>query len=135
MKEYVADTHALLWPLYLPDRVGHAARAAFAAADAGEARIHVPALVVAEVLMVAEKGRMRGVTKAAVLPVIAQMRGSSNYPLSTLPPSLVLRSAEIPSIPDIFDRIIAAEALVRAVPLLSCDSVLRRVADVLTVWD
>jgi PIN domain nuclease of toxin-antitoxin system len=135
MNEYVTDTHALLWYLYVPDRVGRAAQTAFVAADAGAARIYVPVLVIAETLMVAEKGRIPGVTIAIILPVIDQMRESANYRPSTLDPDMVLRSASLSSIPDIFDRIIATEALVRGVPLLSRDPVLRGTTGIVTIWD
>ena len=61
MKELVTDTHAFLWHLYLPSRLGPAAREAFAETDAGDARIYIPALVAAEALMVVQKNRLPGV--------------------------------------------------------------------------
>ncbi|PON14190.1 hypothetical protein C2W62_30405 [Candidatus Entotheonella serta] len=59
--EYLTDAPALLWHLYRPQRLGEQARQVFADADAGQACIHVPAVVAAEVLMVVQKGRLRGV--------------------------------------------------------------------------
>ena len=45
MSEYVADTHALLWHFYAPQRLGRAAREALARVDRGAARVWIPAVV------------------------------------------------------------------------------------------
>ena len=132
--EYVTDTHALVWSMYDPARLGRAASAAFAAADAGAARIHVPAVVVAEVLMVVERGRLPGVAMAHVLSRLEAMRTSANYPLAPLLPEIVIASHTLTAIPDIFDRLIVADALSRGVPLISKDGVIQRSGLVRTIW-
>src|SRR5215204_5231660 len=48
MNEYVADTHALLWYLRNSPLLGKNANAAFDEADAGNALIYVPVIVLAE---------------------------------------------------------------------------------------
>jgi PIN domain nuclease of toxin-antitoxin system len=133
--EYVTDTHALVWSMYAPSRLGKAALSAFAAADAGSARIYVPAVVLAETIMVVERGRLPGVTPAHLLPRLSAMHTSDNYPLASLLPAVVLASHTLTLIPDIFDRLIVAEALHRGIPLLSKDEVIQRAALVTTVWD
>jgi PIN domain nuclease of toxin-antitoxin system len=55
MNHYVGDAHALFWYLTASPRLGSAAAAAFAEADAGAARIHIPAIVLAEIFFVNEK--------------------------------------------------------------------------------
>ncbi len=45
---YVADTHAIFWYLVNSPRLGHVASAAFDRADAGNAMIYLPAIVLAE---------------------------------------------------------------------------------------
>jgi PIN domain nuclease of toxin-antitoxin system len=135
MNEFVTDTHALLWHLYDQSHLGRAAQATFAQADVGEARIHVPALVIAEILMVAEKGRIPGVTVSRVVPHLESLRTSDNYPSSPLLPEVVLQSRTLTSIPDIFDRLIVAEAIARAVPLVSKDRIIRSSGLVTLVWD
>jgi PIN domain nuclease of toxin-antitoxin system len=135
MNEYVTDTHALLWHLYEPSRLGRGAQVSFAEADTGTARIYVPALVIAEVIMVAEKGRIPGVTLARVVPHLEAMRTSDNYPSTPLLPDVVLQSRTLTSVPDIFDRLIVAEAITRRVPLLSRDRVIRASGLVAVVWD
>lgn len=56
---FVADTHALLWHLFEPDRLSQAAKDAFAEVDANEAILQVPLVVIAEALMIIEKKRIQ----------------------------------------------------------------------------
>jgi len=48
MKEYVADTHALLWYLTNSSLLGKDASTAFDEADSGNALIYIPVIVLAE---------------------------------------------------------------------------------------
>jgi predicted nucleic acid-binding protein len=82
--EYIADTHALLWHLYGPQRLGKAARQVFSEADAGQACVYVPAVVVAEGLMVIQKGRLPGAALDQLLSQLEAMAVSENYPLRGL---------------------------------------------------
>ncbi|XYI03495.1 type II toxin-antitoxin system VapC family toxin [Sorangium sp. So ce1128] len=133
--EYVTDTHALVWSMYAPSRLGNAAQQAFAATDAGSARIYVPAVVIAETIMVVERGRLPGIALAHLLPRLEAMRTSDNYRLTSLLPEVVLASHTLSAIPDIFDRLIVAEAIHRGTPLISKDTVIRQSALVTTLWD
>lgn len=134
MRELVTDTHALLWHLYRPANLGSKAREVFEEADAGRARIHIPALVVAEALMIAEKGRIPGVDLERLVPHLSAARLSDNYPLSDLRFDTVLASHELTAIPDIFDRLIVTEAMVRKLPLVSRDPVIRDSGLVAVIW-
>jgi PIN domain nuclease of toxin-antitoxin system len=133
--KYVTDTHAFLWHLYLPARLGIEARAAFSAADSGDAIIHIPAVVLAEILMVVQRGRLSGVTLAQLLPHLESISGSRNYSLSALHPGTILGSHALMAIPDIFDRLIVAEAIERATPLISRDGIIKASGLVALVWD
>ncbi len=135
MRELVTDTHAFLWHLYLPRRLGAAAREAFAESDAGKARIFIPALVVAECLMVIKKGRLPGVDLGKLLGHLDAATDSDNYVLSDLSAKMVLDSHPFDEIPDIFDRLIVVEARTRKLPLLSRDPVIRASGIVPIVWD
>lgn len=133
--QYVTDTHALLWHLYMPSRLGAAAQAAFHAADQGDAIIHIPAVVLAEILMVIQRGRLAGITLAQLLPHVEAIQGSRNFLLSSLHPATILGSHVLTAIPDIFDRLIVAEAIERQTALLSRDGVIRASGLVPLVWD
>lgn len=107
MTLYVCDTHALIWRLLDDRRLGNAACAAFDSADAGTATMHIPAVFLAEMIMIAEKQRVVGWTRSEVELLVDAVSDASNYVLTELTPMLVLRSAELPIVPDIFDRLIA----------------------------
>src|SRR5437588_10393202 len=55
MNFYVADTHALFWYLINSSALGADARLAFDEADAGQALIYIPAIVIAELYYLNEK--------------------------------------------------------------------------------
>lgn len=135
MRELVADTHAFLWHLYLPARLGAAAREAFAETDAGRTRIYIPALVVAESLMVVQKGRLAGVQLETLVAHLSAALHSDNYVLPDLEAKMVLDSHPFVVIPDIFDRLIVVEAVARGLPLLTRDPVIRGSGLVPTVWN
>ncbi|ETW97196.1 MAG: hypothetical protein ETSY1_23605 [Candidatus Entotheonella factor] len=133
--EYLTDAHALLWHLYEPQRLGSEARQAFAHADTGQACIHVPAVVIAEVLMVVQKGRLQDATLAHLLPHLDAMAKSDNYPLCPLLPQMVIESHHYTAIPDIFDRLIVTEAISRDLPLLTRDTIIRDSGLVTVIWN
>ncbi len=133
MTTFVADTHAMIWRAAARSRLGEGAREAFERADRGEALVIVPAVVVAEMSMVAEKGRVPGWTPAALDALVREVTGSPNYRTTALTPDLVLASRTLVAIPDIFDRLIAAEALSLGATLVSRDAVFAGL--VTTVWE
>ncbi len=134
MKELVTDTHAFLWHLYLPSRLGPAAREAFAETDAGNSRIFIPALVIAEAVMVVQKNRLPGVDLQELVSHLGAARHSDNYVLSDLRATMVLDSHPFVVIPDIFDRLIVVEAVARGLSLISRDPVIRDSGLVPMVW-
>lgn len=77
---------------------------------------------------------MSGLTTGALLVHLNAMKDSANYPLSALTPELVIASAAFTPIPDIFDRLIVAEAASRGVPLLTADPIIHASGLVTTIW-
>jgi PIN domain nuclease of toxin-antitoxin system len=69
------------------------------------------------------------------LAQLEALRDADNYRLSTLTPEVVLASHQLSTIPDIFDRLIVAEARERRLPLLTRDALIRESGLVGTVWD
>ncbi len=94
----------------------------------------------------ASSGRCRGVDGGAkrapswralahLLPRLDAMATSDNDPLCPLLPHTVIASHHYTVIPDIFDRLIVAEAILRGLPLLTRDTVIRASGLVAVVWD
>jgi len=131
---YVADTHAILWHLFDPHRLGVAARAAFDDTEEGAASIFLPAVVVAEMIMVVQRQRLPGVALPQLLDQFAIMRSSVNYVLLPLLPDTVIASHALDQIPDIFDRLVVAQALQMNLPLITRDATITGSGVLVVVW-
>ena len=102
MTEYVLDTHACVYALAAPARLGKAARRALRQVEAGDAIAWIPAAVVAEIVMLRELGRTRiGLPE---LETVIEQAGSFRFL------ALDLRQldefAALTAIRDPFDRLI-----------------------------
>ena|SRR2546428_9945027 len=133
--EYVADTHAIIWYYYKRQRLGATALTVLTDADAGLVKIFIPAVAVAEMIMIIQKGRLSGVTTPNLIAQLKQMQGRSNYEFLPLDPDLVIASHRLTAIPEIFDRLIVAEALRLGAPLITVDSVIRSSGLVNVIWN
>ncbi len=132
---HVVDTHALLWYLYSPSRLGVAALAALDAANAETAAVLVPVLVLAEAVMVVQKRRLPGVDPQRGMLGLRAVAASRGFVVEDLDALTVLDSARLLAIPDIFDRLIAAEAIERGIPLITKDAAIVASGAVATIWD
>jgi PIN domain nuclease of toxin-antitoxin system len=133
--DYVADTHALIWYLFAESRLGNRALTELTDASAGNARIYIPAVVIAEMIMVVEKKRIPGITMSQLEIELELMRNSSSFEFLPLFPETVIQSRTLTAIPDIFDRLVVADALRLGLPLLTGDSVIHASGLVATIWD
>lgn len=134
MSKWVTDTHALLWHLYDADRLSSRAREVFAQTDAGEHEIIIPAIVLVEIVYLAEKGR---IDAHAVRRVIALLRsGADNYAIAPLDLDIAAALARVDraQVPEMPDRIITATALHLGLPLLTRDTQIAGYGRVTTVW-
>lgn len=114
---YVVDTHALIWYLTDDKKLGAHAAKVFAAAEQGESRLIIPAIVIAEMYFAnkrhawfADFGKMFQILKAApyfrFVPFVA---------------SHVLDFDRDTSVPEMHDRMIVGLARRLGAPLLSVD--------------
>jgi len=74
MASYVLDTHACLYALQNPARLGKRSRLALAQVDAGRGEAWVPAAVVAEIVLLRERGRT-----TVGIPQLREAFGSTNW--------------------------------------------------------
>jgi PIN domain nuclease of toxin-antitoxin system len=130
---FVTDTHALVWHLFNPARLGPKATVAFREVQQGQALLIVPLVVIAETAMVVEKGRVSA-TMDQFQAVIAQMQSSTNYQISSLTLPLVLTAMQLTQIADIFDRLIVAETQAMDAKLITVDSEITDAGIVPVVW-
>lgn len=129
MNSFVADTQAILWQLTEPHRLGKGARRAFAAAEAGRSVCHVPAIVLIEIALLHERGRV-----GLGAPQMAEML-ASHPAYSVLPIDIqqCLEFAPLVGIRDPMDRLIAAAARAVKSRLISSDGVFDDYLD--RVWE
>jgi PIN domain nuclease of toxin-antitoxin system len=127
---YVSDTHALLWYLGGAAHLSADARAEFDGAGRRGNQIIVPAIVVAETLMLVEKGRIA----LDASQILARLQAHAGFVLTPLVPETVFVIKNLTALPDIHDRLIVAEAIVRQATLITRDAAIRASGLVATLW-
>lgn len=131
MRRACIDTHALVWFLSRPKRLGRAAVRWLRDADAGRAEILVPAIVPVELTLLREAGR-DVIGSSQVEALVA------GYPAFVLHPLDMTQANEfvlLEALGDPFDRLIVAAARTAGVPLITADSTIDASALVETIWD
>lgn len=131
MKRAVIDTHALVWHLSNPKRLGAGARKVLRGADAGRTEILIPAIVVVELTLLQRAGR-RTVGAAEVHAVLAAQPAFRIAPLDFVQ---AIEFSLLSTIDDPFDRMIVAAARVLGAPLLTADAEMHTAALVPVIWD
>lgn len=127
---FVIDTHALWWYLNSSNRLSTAAAAAFRLAETGNAILIVPAIVVAEYYFVSVKVG-QPVAPSALMDALVEVRGVE---LSELGREQLEFLDRLPEIPEMHDRLIAADSLIYDAPLVTRDAVLTASPQIDTVW-
>lgn len=133
MKTFIADTVGLA--RYLEDNLPGPASDVFSLAERGEASILVPQIVMGEFIYIGMKGRLRlADPKSAVKHVLDELRATSFIFQSNFPEDGwdIFLSLDIP---ELHDRLIAAEALSRSLSLISNDPVFLKVHGLNVIWE
>lgn len=127
---FVLDSHALWWYLKLPQRLSSSAEAIFRQAEAGNAALVVPAIVAAEVYYLSVK-LGQPLTLPVFLDDLTSVHGMYLVDLGVAQLALLDR---LPEIPEMHDRLIAAEALALGVPVVTRDPVIAASPQVQSIW-
>ncbi len=129
----IADTHAVIWCLYADRRLSALALSAFEAAAAVADQVGFSAITFAEVVYLAERGRIHA-------DALGRLLGALDRPgavLCELPfdrsVAVVMPTIDRQQVPELPDRIVAATAMLHGVPLISRDHAIR-LAGVPTIW-
>jgi PIN domain nuclease of toxin-antitoxin system len=129
-RRFILDTHAFVWALVSPARLGRKASAAFARMEAGDAELLLPAAALAEVCLLQEAGRIPiGLTEAQ-----AALRPGGPLWLLPLDQDQLEQFALLGSVRDIFDRFILAAARTVDAPLVTRDREIAGSHLVRTLW-
>lgn len=126
----VADTHAIVWWLTAPRKLGAQARRAFEAADAGRWLCCVPVITLVEIALLRERKRI------AVRPedVLQALGGRPGYAVLAADAEQALAFAGLIGVKDPIDRLVLAAARATAARLLSIDAALDGFG-VQRIWD
>ncbi len=127
---FVVDTHALWWYLRSPERLTTAASAVFRLAETGNATIIVPAIAVAEFYFLSAK--LGQPTPPSDL--LAALDAVGGIELSDLGRAQLERLDRFPEVPEMHDRLIAAEAAALDAPVVTRDEILTASVQIETVW-
>jgi predicted nucleic acid-binding protein len=127
--EFVTDTMAFVLRIERR-RLGPKAKSAFDSAEAGSALIHVPGIVLAEILYLSEKKRIQA-DLSSVSNYLTQFANIREYPLSL---AVAQSAAQIHDIPELHDRLIAGTARLLQRELLSNDPAIQASTSVGTIW-
>ena len=127
---FVTDTHALWWYFRSPERLSAAASAVFQLAETGNAIVVVPAIVVAEFYYLSVK-LGRPLEPSAILTTLDSVGGIE---LSELGRAQLERLDRFPEVPEMHDRLIAAEADAIGAPVVTRDEALAASTGISTIW-
>ena len=131
MKQVVLDTHALIWHLSLPKRLGKAAHRVMTQVDQGKVIAMIPGIVVVELALLREAGR-RVPGPLEVQSLIQNHPGFQILPLDLVQATEFVL---LGSLQDPFDRLIVAAARTLSAPLLSADERITNSSLVSIIWD
>ncbi|OQY91656.1 MAG: hypothetical protein B6D41_09115 [Chloroflexi bacterium UTCFX4] len=134
MKEYVTDTHALIWFLARDKRLSQRVAQIFSDAKQGRAFILVPSIVLVELVFLLQRRRVPD----SVLRQAFELSEDLGADIRVIPLDLAV-AREVASfgpaaIPEMADRIVAATARVLQVPVLTADSEIAASKLVEVIW-
>lgn len=131
----VADTHAIIWYVDSPADLSQVATVELdSAANDPTQRIFMSAISLIEMQYLTEKGKI----KPTVLPAVLAEIDNPQPIIEVIPIDRAVAGqlALVPrtSVPDMPDRIIAATALLLNLSLVTADTKIRTLLNVVTVW-
>lgn len=129
MAEYVLDTHACVFALGAPKKLGRGARRALERADLQGHTVWLPAAVAAEVVLLKELGRMD-----LGLPALRRATELGSWRFLALDLRQIDEFAALTSIRDPLDRLILAAARATGARLITRDAALEESGLVEIIW-
>ena len=106
MDTYLVDTHALAWFIAEDKRLSSLVESLLNQAQEGEIQILIPTLVLAELMHIAEKGKV----KVTVEQILEQINQGDGFTVVAFDFPVFQAMLTLPKEWDIHDRVIAATA-------------------------
>lgn len=132
MTDAAIDTVALV--RYLEDSLPSTADAVFRRGEAGEIRLVLPQVALAEFIYIGIRGRIKAIhSKAAIEETVQNILTSDFISVTPMPTEAWNHFLRL-EIPEMHDRLIAAEALQRGIPLVSSDRAFGVVQGLQLIW-
>jgi len=132
LNEYLVDTVAFV--RYLEDRLPARADRVFVEAESGTGHLLLPQIALGEFLYLALRGRLRSKPPHTdVNDVLQNLAASDAFSVTAMPWSAWELFPQL-KIPELHDRMIAAEALARKVPIVSNDEAFRGMESLRVIW-
>ena len=128
----VTDTHPLLFHAAGGRRLAPRARAFFAAAEAREAIIYVPVVVIWEVTLLARAVRVN--LHRPVREFFGDLFSSPAYQVHPLDPGQAFDAGELRALRDPFDALVCAAARDLELPLITRDSTIIDSKLIRAIW-
>ncbi|MFN9866343.1 MAG: type II toxin-antitoxin system VapC family toxin [Pseudanabaena sp.] len=131
MDTYLVDTHALAWFIAEDKRLSSLVENLLNQAQEGEIQILIPTLVLAELMHIAEKGKV----KVTVEEILKQINQGDGFTVVAFDFPIFQVMLTLPKEWDIHDRVIAATASYYQTTLITRDEMLRTSSKIKTLWD
>jgi PIN domain nuclease of toxin-antitoxin system len=131
VKLIVLDTHALVWYLARPERLGRAARRVLREVDRGRAGALVPAIAAVELALLRGLGR----TRLGIPELEATLERNAAISVLALDLEQAREFAALEALRDPFDRMIVAAARASRAPLVTADAAISSSGLVSVVWE
>lgn len=127
---YIIDTHVLLWHLIDSPKLSQRAKEALIQIEKDEAKMLIPAIVLAEVIFIVERGRVQ----VDLDKLFTYIKEAPNLEVIPLGLEQILLLKEMTQIPGMHDRMIVCDAMLRKAKLLTADVQIQRAGAVEVVW-
>jgi PIN domain nuclease of toxin-antitoxin system len=129
----IADTHAVIWYIFDDKRLSAVARASLEDAAAAGNQVGLSSITLAEIVYLAEKGRIPPETFTRLLAALDSPDSVLTEVAFDRRIAQTLARVDRLAVPDLPDRIIAATALHLNVPVISHDHKIQ-LSTLTTIW-
>lgn len=127
---YVTDSHSLIWYLLDSPKLSFNASEVFKAVEQGRAKLFIPAIVIAEIIFIVQSGKVQADLDSLLLDI----QESDNFQISPLGLDELICLKEQIEIPEMHDRLIVCEALLKKGKIITKDKQIKDSGVAEIVW-